>query len=356
MTTPAHPGRAAAPRRPLRVLQSFPEPRSTTNPYVVQLREALDALPEVEVQTFGWRRALTGRYDLLHLHWPEILVTGRNPTRTRLRQLLVGALLLRLRVMRTPVVRTVHNIRPQEERTGLAAALLRRLDRLTRFDIRLNERTPARPGIPGRLIAHGHYRDWFARFPRVDRQPGHLAFTGLIRPYKGVDRLLAAFADTRNGDLELSLHVAGAPHSAALAAEVRRAAAADDRVSLSLHYLSEAELVTAVSRAELVVLPYREMHNSGAALLALSLDRPVLVPGNEVNAALAAEVGQGWVLRYDGDLTAATLVRAVTAARTVARPPRPDLTRREWARAATEHAEVYAEAWRLARGTRRYSR
>lgn len=342
--------------RRLRVLQSFPEPRPTTNPYLVQLRDALDTLPQLQVRTFSWRRALVGRYDVLHLHWPEILVTGSDPRRTGLRQLLVCLLLIRLWLGRIPVVRTVHNLRPQEEKTGFAAALIRSLDRLTRVDIHLNDLTPSRPGVPRVVIPHGHYRDWFARFPREQPLPGRFVFTGLIRPYKGVDRLLAAFAGTRARCPGLTLHVAGAPHSAALADQVRRAASADDRVTLTLGYLSEADLVTAVTGAELVVLPYREMHNSGAALMALSLDRPVLVPDNDVNAALAGEVGPGWVVRYQGALTADALVQAVTATRAADRRPRPELSLREWTRTASDHYGVYAEARRLRRGERRYSR
>ena len=41
-----------------------------------------------------------------------------------------------------------------------------------------------------------------------------------------------------------------------------------------------------------MVLPYRQMHNSGAVLAALSLDRPVLVPATD-QRGLGAEVGPG---------------------------------------------------------------
>ncbi|MBM4515638.1 hypothetical protein GS432_01345 [Rhodococcus hoagii] len=56
-----------------------------------------------------------------------------------------------------------------------------------------------------------------------------------------------------------------------------------ERVSSALGFAPDADLVREISMSEMVVLPYRFMHNSGAVLLALSLDRPVLVPDNEVN-------------------------------------------------------------------------
>lgn len=334
--------------RPLRVLQSFPEPRPTTNPYLVMLREALDEVPGLQVTTFTWRRALAGRYDVFHVHWPEILVSGRGTLRTHARQALFAALLLRLWLGRTAVVRTVHNLRPHQERSGVAARLLRRAERRTTAHIRLNDRTPATDGIWGATVAHGHYRSWFAHHAHRSPQPGHLVFAGLVRPYKNVPGLVAAFADAAAADPALTLHVAGAPDSAATAAEVRDAAG-DDRVRLTLRHLDDAELVAAVTEAELVVLPYRDMHNSGAALLALSLDRPVLVPDNDVTADLSAEVGPGWVHRYPGELNAETLRHALAALRGDDPTPRPDLSRREWNGAAAAHSAVYREARRRAR-------
>ena len=52
------------------VQQSFPTPRPTTNPYLVMLRDAVDAVPGVTVRTFSWRAALTRRADVFHVHWP----------------------------------------------------------------------------------------------------------------------------------------------------------------------------------------------------------------------------------------------------------------------------------------------
>jgi len=96
------------PARSLVVLQSVPEPKPTTNPYVVQLIRSLREAG-VDVRAFSWRAALTSRYDVFHVHWPEILARGNTPLRTLARQVALLALLIRLRVTRTPIVRTLHN-------------------------------------------------------------------------------------------------------------------------------------------------------------------------------------------------------------------------------------------------------
>jgi beta-1,4-mannosyltransferase len=200
-------------------------------------------------------------------------------------------------------------------------------------------------------VPHGHYRPWFADRPRSPRTSGCLAFAGLIRPYKNVEGLIAAFRGTSDPGLILS--VAGNPAMPELAAAVRTAAAGDARVSLRLEHLTDADLVEVITNAQLVALPYRDMHNSGAALLALSLDRPVLVPDNAVTADLAAEVGPGWVLRYDGELSAETLVRALEQAEALGSGDRPDLSAREWSRSVEGHLAAYRQAVCLRRGRRR---
>jgi beta-1,4-mannosyltransferase len=338
---------------PLRVLQSFPEPRSTTNPYLVMLRRSLAAQPGLVVATFSWRRALLGHYDVFHVHWPEILIAGRSPARTLARRLLFLALLLRLRVTTTPLVRTVHNLRPQEDVGGVAARLLRLADRWTTLAVRLNETTPVEGRIPSVTIPHGHYRDWFAPYATPARERHSAAFVGLIRPYKNVEGLLRAFRATAERAPALRLRVAGKPSTPDLAERLVAEAARDPRVALSLEFLTDADLVDVVSRAELVVLPYREMHNSGAALMALSLGRPVLVPDNEVNAGLAAEVGHDWVLRYDGELTGEVLLSALEAAAALAPAAGPDLIRRDWDRAGADHAAAYRRAVAMRRGAGR---
>ena len=114
----------------MRVLTSFPTPGPQTNPYIVQLAAALRSTPGVEVSHFGWRQAWLGRYDVVHLHWPEILVQrGQGPKRLA-RQLLVAGLLLRWRLGGVAVVRTMHNSTPHEPPTGAARPLLAALERL----------------------------------------------------------------------------------------------------------------------------------------------------------------------------------------------------------------------------------
>ncbi|MBC7723495.1 MAG: glycosyltransferase [Burkholderiaceae bacterium] len=324
---------------PVIVLQSVRAFRSTTNPYLVQL---VAAMPHgVATEMFTWRRAITGRYDVLHAHWPEVLLRGRSGVLRHVARLVLFSLLLaRIRSSRIVVVRTLHNVGTHEAEGPLHRWLLDNFDSATTLWVRLNPQTVLPRPREARTIPHGHYRDWFP-VPSDSVVPGRILCFGLIRPYKGVEALLGAFR--RVADVAASLHVVGKPASSALDAEVRALAAGDPRIALTLDYVDDPTLAAEVGEAQLVILPYRNMHNSGALLLALSLDRPVLVPGNIVTRDLAAEVGTDWVMTFDGELTAQTVSSALDWS-AAPRQAGPDLSRREWSVIGEQHAEAYRAA------------
>lgn len=325
-------------RAPLTVLQSFPAPRATSvNPYTRLLAESLEARG-IRVVHFSWRAALTARFDLFQVHWPEILVEGHSPLKQVAREVLTLAFVMRLRLLGRPIVRTMHNLGRPEGLSRVQNALIGLIERQTSVVVTLNESTPVGAGTPAVLIPHGHYRGWFAGFPRSTAIPGRGGYAGRIRRYKGVELLLEAFAATRGLADGLSLRVAGYPSNEQLAHDVTGLAAADDRVEVALGFISDAQLVDIVTSSTAAVLPYRFMHNSAAAITALSLDRPVVVPRNEVNERLAAEVGPGWVRLFDGDLSPAAIIDALSEP--IPSTP-PDLSAREWPDASAAHERAY---------------
>jgi beta-1,4-mannosyltransferase len=334
--------------RPLIVLQSTPEPRPTTNPYIVMLREHLRTAG-VQVVDFSWRNALFGRYDLVHLHWPETMPEGRNRFRALVREALTFVLVLRITIMRIPVVRTMHNVHLPDGLSRRVVVMLRILERLTTLRIRLNTSTETPPGTAVETILLGHFRDWFAAHPRSAAVPGRIGYFGLVRRYKGIETLIDAFLEAQQQRGGLSLTIAGKPSSDQLTTTLTERSAHDPAIELDLRFVSDAELVALATSCELIVMPYHFMHNSSGALTALSLDRPVLVPDNEVNRQLSADVGPGWVHRYTGALGGADLLEAIAAVQTTPPLQRPDLSARDWDRVGKAHEAAYRRAVSLKR-------
>lgn len=329
-------------RSPLRVMESIPRIRPTTNPYIVQLISGLRARSDISVQLFSFRRCLFGRYDVLHVHWPEVMLGGHRRLGRAARPLLTALCLLRTRLTRTPIVRTWHNIERPAGLPRLHQLLLDEFDRQTALVVRLNDATAVPIDVPVVTAWLGHYRDWYAGLPRLQSLPGRVAYVGLIRPYKGVDDLVTAFRGV--GVPGASLAVTGKTTTAELESTIRDLAADDPRIALQFGFVDEPAFVRAVTSAQLVVLPFRHMHNSSTVLAALSLERPVLVPDNNVNRALAEEVGEGWIYTYSGAITADALSSVLVRVTDDARAPRPQLDRRGWDEAAMIHAEAFSRA------------
>ncbi|MGI8627716.1 MAG: hypothetical protein ACR2J5_14295 [Geodermatophilaceae bacterium] len=322
------------------VLQSFPRPGPQTNPYLTQLVASLP--DDVVTLNWSWRTALLGRYDILHVHWPELLFRREQRIRTYAHRVMYLLLMVRVALTRIVIVRTVHNLSPHEEGGMFERMLLKCCDGQTALWIALNSSTELPVGRPSTVIPIGHYRDIYRDVSLPRPIPGRLLYFGLVRPYKGVLALISAFGGM--DEPMLTLRILGRPNSEGLRAAIETACSQDPRTSAELRHVEDEYLAREIGESELVVLPYTRMHNSAAVLLALSLDRPVLAPHTPTTAALAEEVGPGWLLTYRGELDAATLRDGLARARSGRGSVRPDLTARDWPGLGAQHRSAFLAA------------
>jgi glycosyltransferase involved in cell wall biosynthesis len=127
------------------------------------------------------------------------------------------------------------------------------------------------------VIPHGAFAHLADRSKR-GRNPGPppfatgkrvVLFFGLLRPYKGLDVLLDAW----RGIDDAELWIVGMPRMdvAALLAD------APPNVRLVPRFVADAELPAYFARADLIVLPYREIEQSGVLFTALAFGKPLLV-------------------------------------------------------------------------------
>ncbi|MFV0373220.1 glycosyltransferase [Microbacterium sp.] len=293
----------------------------------------------VEIRFFTWRAALFGRYDLFHLHWPEGLTSGGGSVKGQVTYALTRLLNARLRVTRTPVVRTLHNLRPHDaDITPRLRRVLDAFDSRTRMEIHLVPEADRGSGPPSMMIPHGSYVEPFAQYERAPSIPGRVLFFGLIRPYKGVEALLDAFEQS---PVDCELRIVGSPRDTALQERIVSAARADPRISYTFGFVSDADLVREVTSAQTVVLPYRELHSSGAALVALSLQRAIVIPDGSTARSLQEEAGTEWVRIFSPPFDEAALAQAASSHQPSGAP---DLSARTWARVRDAHHRAYRRA------------
>jgi glycosyltransferase involved in cell wall biosynthesis len=130
-----------------------------------------------------------------------------------------------------------------------------------------------------RVIPHGAF-DYLTRLPEEKPLPTELEgaegpvilFFGLLRPYKGLDLLIKAFAEVKGAEL----WIVGNPRMDI--APLRAAAqAAPGRVRFVTRFIEDAEIPAIFRRADLVALPYRDVEHSGVLYTGLAFGKPMVL-------------------------------------------------------------------------------
>jgi len=183
---------------------------------------------------------------------------------------------------RRPLVLTAHDVLPREPRPGQLRAQRRLYERVDAVVVhsehgagRLRDELGIAPGNV-HVIPHGAFAH-LAERPAARPLPPELAAVerpvvlcfGLIRPYKGIDVLLEAWAGIEGAEL----WIAGLPKMDL--APLR--AAAPPNVRFVPRFVGDDEIPAFFRRADLVVLPYREIDQSGVLFTALAFGRPLLL-------------------------------------------------------------------------------
>ncbi|MEN8445580.1 MAG: glycosyltransferase [Cyanobacteria bacterium J06555_13] len=286
----------------------------------------------VAVTEFSLKRVLLERFDVLHLHWPvETLVRHPNIWVARLRVLLFWLTLKLSKWRSTKIVWTIHDENPHVVlHQPLANWIQNRLIANTDSYINLcaagqtavEQALPELKDKPGFVIPHGHYRECYPNdISREDaRSQLNLAadtttllYLGYISPYKNVPHLIRTFRRLPDTTQSVTLLIAGKPDDEQLRQAVISAAEGAANVQLHLRFIKDEELQVFFNAADAVVLPFEEILNSGSLLLALSFNRPVIVPRLGAVANWQDQIGTDWVKTYEGPLTPEVLSSSIPA-------------------------------------------
>jgi beta-1,4-mannosyltransferase len=300
-------------------------------PYNVLLYRSMQALGATVEEFSAWR-ILSKRYDVVHLHWPEYCVNGRGAMASLFWSCSLFAVMCWVRLRGGKVIWTVHNLQSHlQQHPGIERYFWKIFTALLNAYIGLTEtgaeearrRYPALCSKRGFIIPHGNIRDAYLG-TEISREDARLrlgiaesakviGFFGSVERYKGITELVEAFSAL--DDHSAVLYVAGKCYMTPQErAHIEHMAAGDSRIRLRLEYIPDADAVSYIRASDLVVLPFREILNSGSAVLALSLDRPVLVPARGAMPELQQFAGAEWVRLYSGKLTSRTLQQHLNAA------------------------------------------
>jgi glycosyltransferase involved in cell wall biosynthesis len=165
-----------------------------------------------------------------------------------------------------------------------------------------------------RVVHHGAF-DYLTRLPEEKPLPAELEgaegpvilFFGLLRPYKGIDTLLQAFRQIEGAEL----WIAGNPRMDLEPLE-RLAAEAPGRVRFLPRFVADAEIPALMRRADVVVLPYRDIEHSGVLYTALAFGKPLVLSAVGGFPEVAEQGAARLVPREDPAALASVLTELVT--------------------------------------------
>ncbi len=219
-----------------------------------------------------------------------------------------------------PRVITLHYPLPEATETKALAAQRRFLSRFDAVIVHTEggaERLRTDVGLDPatvHVIPHGPF-DYLTELPIERPLPPEFAaaegpvilFFGLLRPYKGIDVLLAAFE--RLGETDAELWIAGMPRMS-MEPLARQAAHARGKVRFVPRFISDPEIPALMRRADVLALPYREIEQSGVLYTGLAFRKPMIL--SDIGGF--SEVGDAARLVPPGDVDAlATALRELIA-------------------------------------------
>jgi O-antigen biosynthesis protein len=138
------------------------------------------------------------------------------------------------------------------------------------------------------ISRHGHYGGVYPNYVSravargnlgIDPDEDVILFSGQVRPYKGVETLIAAFSTLLADRPKARLLIAGEMKADILGAlltplsPVERA-----RIQIVARFIEDTELQLFFAAADVAVYPYHNILTSGSLLLALSFGTPAIIP------------------------------------------------------------------------------
>lgn len=306
-------------RQPLRVLVA---PHLPENPYQRLLQSELvklgvtlsNASVDFDFLTFR-KRFRYVRPQILHLHWADKFCLGGSFPSAVWKTIEFLRDLDYVRESGTKIVWTIHNLANHDRKHLMLESALRRylVENASAFIVHSETAKQAviesfRPSKKKHLwvLPHGNYIKAYPN--RVGRESARAAlnipadrfvflFLGRIQPYKGVLRLVDAMRSVRELT-NATLLVAGDAGNDSYAEKIREGAKLDSRIQLHMQFVANDKIQNFMNAADAVVLPYRRILTSGAAMLAMSFGKAVIAPNLP---EMVENIGQDGGIIYDPD-------------------------------------------------------
>jgi glycosyltransferase involved in cell wall biosynthesis len=227
---------------------------------------------------------------IIHFHWIS-LPHGKMGS-DLIRIMYFGLKLMLAKMLGYRIVWTAHNLFPHDMKRKLSGYLQRILlvhfaDLvIVHFDDAKLEIMKHFKASPSKIVTipHGDFEGYYPNSISRDKARAQLGISqdlivflyfGLIRPYKNIESLLES---ERLVNLDnILIVIAGHADDAGYVGELSKMATGRPQIRFIDRWIEDDEIQTFFNASDCVVLPYRTIFTSGAAMLARTYNRPVIM-------------------------------------------------------------------------------
>lgn len=267
------------------------------------------------------RKAARQRPDVIHVQWSRLPIFDYR-------------LIKRLQKLGIPVVHTVHDVEPLYSRSGGASSLeqvyhacdglivhteANRNELLERYRSVAAERIHVIPHGPlqAELCPAGATQAQARSELGIPVDAPIALFFGTIKHYKGLDVLIDAFAKVHPSLPSAWLLVGGHPAGSSDVPDFSPLAKAKAAWRADLGFIPNEQVWRYYLAADVVVLPYRNITQSGVLLAAMAYGKACIVTAVGGLPEVIDASGAGWVVPVEDSAKLAEVMHAALAQRAV---------------------------------------
>lgn len=321
----------------------FPNPRSDDpwmkemHPFLLKIANELEkigcsCLPTPKRMTMFWVLNNRKKIDVIHLHWPEkqyefdwvnlpIRFPGSNRIKKTLGILWLILMVNLLRIIKIPIVWTIHDIFPHSSQNPSRMQIFARKYLLKNVAVVLlnckgiESLIQQSLGVPKKVVVSplGDYKDFYQstlsrldarKYLNIKENELMFLFFGTQRPHRNALSLIDAFKELGNNNA--CLWIAGNT-DIKLRQTIEKKCWGAWNIHLYLNLVTNDQLDCLLKATDFVVMPGKNYLTSGVVVLALSYGKPVITP----NYGCATNMVQNAGILYDEADDSKSLLNAI---------------------------------------------
>ena len=329
----------------------------SSNPYNSLIYEGIKK-ENVLVEEFSFKRCMKLDFDIIHIHWPEIYLNSHYRIKAMFNILMLILCMKWAKFKKKKVVWTVHNLKPHEVKYPTLNKILWKyflpmVDKkisLSEANVKIIDHNFGGPN-KAEVIYHGLYTDSYEnkitrKAAREELGIEHAAsvclFFGQVKKYKNVERLIGIYINCKVDELLL---IVGRFESVVYYNEIKKMIKGYRNIILINEFVDNDDIQLYFNASNVCVIPFKEIFNSGSALLSVSFNLPVLIPESESFKEYSYLVPTGMINLYSNELCKDDIINTMSIV-----IPSDSITVDEkitWLTISKQHADLYRRLNRI---------